>query len=147
MITYTADSHQLYGCLYFHPAAKYPAGTMMPVYEWDTGKYLGEIAQVPETYSTVGNMNEHQLIITESTFGGRGLGDSTGIIEYNWKGDLYDPAAGQNRARSDPGDERLGEHLRLLLERRIVFDRRSERGMAHGADRQGRQDGERQQCE
>ena len=46
MITYTADSHQLYGCLYFHPAAKYPAGTMMPVYEWDTGKYLGEIAQV-----------------------------------------------------------------------------------------------------
>ncbi len=82
MITYTADSHQLYGCLYFHPAAKYPAGTMMPVYEWDTGKYLGEIAQVPETYSTVGNMNEHQLIITESTFGGRGLGDSTGIIDY-----------------------------------------------------------------
>lgn len=82
MITYTADSHQLYGCLYFHPAATYPAGTMMPVYEWDTGKYLGEIPQVASTYSTVGNMNEHQLIITESTFGGRNLRDTTGIIDY-----------------------------------------------------------------
>jgi len=82
MITYTADSHQLYGCLYYHPAAEYPAGTMMKIYEWDTGKYLGEIPQVAKTYSTVGNMNEHQLIIAESTFGGRGLSDSTGIMDY-----------------------------------------------------------------
>ena len=119
---------------------------MMPVYEWDTGKYLGEIAQVPETYSTVGNMNEHQLIITESTFGGRGQGDSTGIIDYGTL--IYTTRQRAKTAREAiPGDERLGEHLRLLLERRIVFDRRSERGMAHGADRQGRQDGERQQCE
>lgn len=82
MVTYTADSHQLYGCLYYHPATEYPAGSLLKVYEWDTGKYLGEIAQVAKTYSTVGNMNEHQLIIAESTFGGRGLGDSTGIMDY-----------------------------------------------------------------
>lgn len=83
MITYTADSHQLYGCLYFRPEADYPAGTMMPIYEWDTGKYLGEIPQAPHTYQVVGNMNEHQLIIAESTFGGREeLVDTTGLIDY-----------------------------------------------------------------
>lgn len=79
MVTYTADSHQLYGCLYFRPAAKYAPGTMMPVYEWDTGRYLGEIPQAAETYSVIGNMNEHQLVIAESTFGGRHeLVDTTG---------------------------------------------------------------------
>lgn len=83
MVTYTADSHQLYGCLYFRPAAKYAPGTMMPVYEWDTGRYLGEIPQAAETYSVIGNMNEHQLVIAESTFGGRHeLVDTTGLIDY-----------------------------------------------------------------
>ena len=83
MITYTADSHQLYGCLYFRPAADYPAGTMLPVYEWDSGKYLGEIPQATHTYSVIGNQNEHQLTIAESTFGGRGeLVDTTGIMDY-----------------------------------------------------------------
>lgn len=83
MVTYTADSHQLYGCLYFRPAADYPAGAMMPVYEWDTGKYLGEIPQARHTYSVMGNMNEHQLIIGETTYGGREeLADSTGLIDY-----------------------------------------------------------------
>lgn len=83
MVTYSADSHLLYGCLYFRPAARYAAGTMMPVYEWDTGKYLGEIPQAEQTYSVVGNMNEHQLIIAESTFGGREeLADTTGLIDY-----------------------------------------------------------------
>ena len=56
---------------------------MLKIYEWDTGKFLGEIPQVPYTYQTVGNMNEHQLIIGESTFGGRmELFDSTGIMDY-----------------------------------------------------------------
>ena len=83
MVTYTADSHQLYGCLYFRPAAKYAPGTMMPVYEWDTGRYLGEIPQAAETYSVIGNMNEHQLVIAESTFGGRHeLVDTIGLIDY-----------------------------------------------------------------
>ncbi len=83
MVTYAADSHALYGALYHSPAAKHKAGTMLPVYEWDTGLYLGDIPQVAETYSTTGNMNEHSLIITESTYGGRReLSDTTGRIDY-----------------------------------------------------------------
>lgn len=83
MVTYSADSHTLYGELYYRPAAKYPAGTLLKIYEWDTGKYLGEIAQAAATYSVVGNMNEHQLLIGESTFGGRSeLEDPTAIMDY-----------------------------------------------------------------
>lgn len=83
MITYAADSHVLYGELYYRPAADYPEGTMLEVYEWDTGKYLGKIKQARHTYSVVGNMNEHQLAIGETTYGGLpGLVDTTGIIDY-----------------------------------------------------------------
>lgn len=71
MITYAADSHTLYGELYYTPAADHPKGSMLDVYEWDTGEYLGKIKQVPHTYSVVGNMNEHQVAIGETTFGGR----------------------------------------------------------------------------
>lgn len=71
MITYSADSHQLYGELYYWPARDYPSGTMAEVIEWDTQKPLGKIPQVKHTYSVVGNMNEHQLAIGETTFGGR----------------------------------------------------------------------------
>jgi dipeptidase len=82
-ITYAADSHTLYGELYYYPAATYPAGTMLDVVEWDTGKKLGQIKQVAQTYSVVGNMNEHQLAISETTYGGRSeLVDNTGIIDY-----------------------------------------------------------------
>ncbi|MBO5892907.1 MAG: C69 family dipeptidase [Alistipes sp.] len=83
MVSYSADSHQLYGCLYKHNATKYKAGTMLAVNEWDTGKYLGDIPQVAQTYSTVSNMNEHGLIITETTYGGRSeLYNPEGIIDY-----------------------------------------------------------------
>jgi dipeptidase len=83
MVTYSADSYSLYGELYFFPAARYEAGTMLDVREWDTGKYLGQIAQATETYNVAGNMNEHQLCIGETTWGGRHeLADSTGIIDY-----------------------------------------------------------------
>ena len=83
MVTYSADSHVLYGELYFTPAGVFPKGSKLKVFEWDGGHFLGEIAQVPKTYSTMGNMNEHQLIITETTFGGREeLVDTTGIIDY-----------------------------------------------------------------
>jgi dipeptidase len=83
MITYSADSHVLYGELYFWPAKSWPAGTMVNVYEWDTGKFLGKIPQKSHTYSVVGNMNQHQLSIGETTFGGRaGLEDTTAIIDY-----------------------------------------------------------------
>ena len=79
MITYAADSHTLYGELYYRPAADYPAGSMLMLTEWDTGKPLFEIPQVSHTYSVVGNMNEHQLAIGETTYGGR---------EECWKGDI-----------------------------------------------------------
>ncbi|MBT3749086.1 MAG: dipeptidase [Bacteroidetes bacterium] len=83
MITYAADSHVLYGELYRWPAAKWPAGTMLDVHEWDTGKYLGKIPQISKTYSVVGNMNEHQLAIGETTYGGRSeLRNPDGIIDY-----------------------------------------------------------------
>ena len=81
MVTYAADSHQLYGVLYQYVPGKYTS--MMPVREWDTGRMLGEIAQVKETYRTLGNSNEHSLFITETTFGGRPeLEDPKGGIDY-----------------------------------------------------------------
>ncbi|MDR0790718.1 MAG: C69 family dipeptidase [Bacteroidales bacterium] len=83
MITYAADSHTLYGELYYNRAAKFPAGTMFQVVEWDTGKPLVKIAQVAQTYTTVGNMNEWGVAIGETTYGGREeLADSTGGIDY-----------------------------------------------------------------
>lgn len=83
MITYTADAFNLYGELYYFPAAKYPEGTMLDIYEWDTGKFLGKIKQARETFNVVGNMNEYQLVISESTFGGRKeLIDPKGILDY-----------------------------------------------------------------
>ena len=83
MITYAADSHTLYGELYNQPAADHPKGAMRKVIDWDSGRYLGEIPEVRHTYRTIGNMNEHGLAISESTWGGREeLEDSTGIIDY-----------------------------------------------------------------
>lgn len=83
MITYSADSHTLYGELYHWPARTWPAGSMVDIYEWDTGKFLGKIPQVPHTFSVVGNMNQFQLSIGETTYGGRKeLVDNSGIIDY-----------------------------------------------------------------
>ena len=83
MVTYAADSHQLYGELYYRPSGNWPAGSMLDIYDWDEGMYRGRIAQAPHTYQTVGNMNEHQLIIMETTFGGRpGLENKDGIMDY-----------------------------------------------------------------
>ena len=84
MLTYSADSYQLFGELYHYPAAEYPEGAMLNVYEWDVpGHFLGRIPQVRRTYNVIGNMNEHQLAITETTFGGRAeLGKPNGIMDY-----------------------------------------------------------------
>lgn len=83
MVSYAADSHTLYGELYYRPAADYPLGTLMDVVEWDSGKLLGQIPQVTHTYSVVGNMNEHQLCIGETTYGGREeLWHTPGLIDY-----------------------------------------------------------------
>lgn len=83
MVTYAADSHDLYGELYFEPGRVFGPGAMRDIYEWDTGKFLGRIPQAPVTYTRVGNINEHQLAIAETTFGGRKeLKGPAGIIDY-----------------------------------------------------------------
>ncbi len=85
MVTYAADSHTLYGMLTHTPAARHAKGEMRKVIEWDTNKPLGEIPQPTETYNVVGNINEYQVAIGESTWGGHSeLVDTTGnsIIDY-----------------------------------------------------------------
>ena len=81
IVTYAADSHGLYGSLYQYIPGKYTE--WMDVTEWDTGRYIGKIQQVPVRYRTLGNSNEHSLFITETTFGGRHeLEDPNGGIDY-----------------------------------------------------------------
>lgn len=83
MVTYSADSYGFYGELYHYPAAVYQSGAWLEIYEWDTGKFLGKIPQASVTYNVVGNMNEHQVVIGETTFGGREeLVNPKGIIDY-----------------------------------------------------------------
>lgn len=83
IVSYAADSHWLFGELYFRPAGDWARGSVVKIYDWDSAQYHGEIEQVPHTFKTVGNMNEHQLIIAETTFGGREeLVDTNGIIDY-----------------------------------------------------------------
>lgn len=82
MITYAADSHTLYGELYSRPAADHAPGAKRVVRDWDSNRLLGEIPEVPHTYATVGNMNEHGLTIAESTWGGRDELAGSGLIDY-----------------------------------------------------------------
>ncbi len=83
MISYAADSHVLYGELYHYPATDWPKGAMLDVYDWDGGMYRGQIPQVAHTYNVVGNMNEWQLAIGETTYGGlESLWEGPGIIDY-----------------------------------------------------------------
>ena len=83
MISYAADSHVLYGELYYYPAADYPEGAMREIVDWDSGRYLGMIPEVAHTYNVVGNMNEWQLAIAETTYGGLpNLGNPEGLIDY-----------------------------------------------------------------
>ena len=82
-ITYNADSYFLFGALYHRPASTNTPGSMLDIHDWDSGKYLGKIKQTEKTYSVIGNMNEHQLSIGETTFGGREeLVDTTAIMDY-----------------------------------------------------------------
>lgn len=83
MVSYAADSHTLYGELYYRPESKNPTNKMLDVIEWDSGKFLGKIPEAEHTYSVVGNMNEHQLTIAETTYGGLSqLWKPNGIIDY-----------------------------------------------------------------
>lgn len=83
MITYSADSYGFYGELVHIKPAFYTKGTLLKIYEWDTGKYLGDIDQAEATFNVIGNMNEYQVAIGETTFGGREeLRNEKGIIDY-----------------------------------------------------------------
>lgn len=82
-VSYNADSYGMYGNIYSHKGGTHPAGEMRKIYDWDTNKYLGEIPQAARTYNVVGQMNENQVSITETTFGGREeLWKTEGIIDY-----------------------------------------------------------------
>ncbi|MBN1132998.1 MAG: C69 family dipeptidase [Bacteroidales bacterium] len=150
MITYAADSHVLYGELYFRPSADYPAGTMMEVREWDTNKYLGKIPQISHTFSVIGNMNEHQVAIGETTYTGRTeLRDTTGLIDYgslmfitlqrartareaiNIMGELVDRygyySTGESFSISDPHEvwimDLIGKGTRMVTENGKTFNK------------------------
>lgn len=83
IVSYSADSYGMFGHLCHYPAALHQPGEERPIHDWDTGKYLGKIAEVRTTYNVIGNMNEHQVTIGETTFGGREeLVDTTGIMDY-----------------------------------------------------------------
>lgn len=83
IVSYSADSYGMFGELCHYPAGKWDKGVMIDIYEWDTGKYLGQIEQARQTYNVIGNMNEFQLTIGETTFGGRHeLRNSSGLIDY-----------------------------------------------------------------
>ena len=82
-ISYAADSHTLYGELYHWPAAKWAKGSLLNVTEWDSGIPTGQIPQVMQTYNVIGNMNEKQVAITESTWGGCDICQGTeGLMDY-----------------------------------------------------------------
>ena len=83
MVSYSADSHTRYGVLVHYPASKFTKGSMLNIYEWGKERYLGQIPQVTETYNVIGNMNEHQVVIGESTWGGvESLYDAQGVVDY-----------------------------------------------------------------
>ena len=83
IVSYSADSYGMYGYLAHFPAAVHPQGAMRDVYEWDTNKYLGQIPEAPVTYNVVGNMNEWQVTIGETTNGGREeCWHGPGVIDY-----------------------------------------------------------------
>lgn len=83
MVTYNADDYGSYGFLHFYPAGTHAPGTMRPLYHYETNNYLGEIPDAPYTYGVVGQINDQQLTIMETTYGGREeLVDSTGLLDY-----------------------------------------------------------------
>ncbi|CAK9025757.1 Peptidyl-prolyl cis-trans isomerase FKBP65 (PPIase FKBP65) (70 kDa peptidyl-prolyl isomerase) (FK506-binding protein 65) (AtFKBP65) (Immunophilin FKBP65) (Peptidyl-prolyl isomerase ROF2) (Protein ROTAMASE FKBP 2) (Rotamase) [Durusdinium trenchii] len=83
LFSYTADSGSVYGTLGHYPAGQHSAGAKRPVWDWDSGKYLGEIDEAPYTYNVIGNLNEHGLAIGETTFGGNEtLSGGEGVMDY-----------------------------------------------------------------
>ena len=83
MVSYSADSYGMFGYLCHYPAATHQKGEKRPIHDWDTGKFLGYIPEAEKTYNVIGNINEYQVTIAETTFTGREeLIDTTGIMDY-----------------------------------------------------------------
>ena len=83
MCSYSADDYGMFQNLCHYPAAKHAKGEMRKIFDWDTNKYHGEIPEAAQTYSVIGNINEWQVTIGETTYGGREeMVDSTGIMDY-----------------------------------------------------------------
>lgn len=83
MCSYSADDYGMFQNLCHFPAGKHAKGEMRKIYDWDTNKYHGEIPEAAETYNVIGNINEWQVTIGETTYGGREeMADSTGIMDY-----------------------------------------------------------------
>ena len=83
LVSYSADSYGCYGVMQHFAPGCHPQGSVRPVYDWETNAYKGTITEAPVTYNVVGNMNEHQVTIAETTFGGREeLVDTTGLLDY-----------------------------------------------------------------
>lgn len=81
--TYNADDYGMFQNLCHYPAAKHAKGEMRAIYDWDTNEYHGEIPEAEQTYNVIGNINEYQLTIAETTYGGREeMVDTTGIMDY-----------------------------------------------------------------
>ena len=130
IVSYSADSYGLFGELYHYPAGMHKKGTLIDIHEWDTGKYLGQIEQARQTYNVIGNMNEFQLTIGETTFGGRPeLVDTTGIIDYGSLIYLGLPTL-THRPRGHQSDDGTGAGIWLLQQWRVLHHRRPQRN--HG---------------
>ena len=83
MCSYSADDYGMFQYLCHYPAAKHAKGEMRKIFDWDSNKYHGEIPEAAETYNVIGNINEWQVTIGETTYGGREeMVDSTGIMDY-----------------------------------------------------------------
>ena len=83
LVSYNADDYGMFGHLCHYPAGTHKTGEMRKIFDWDTGEYHGEIPEAPVTYNVIGNINEFQLSIGETTYGGREeMVDTTGILDY-----------------------------------------------------------------
>ena len=105
IVSYSADSYGMFGELYHYPAGIHEKGTMRDIYDWDSGKYLGQIKEARQTYNVIGNMNEYQVTIGETTF-------------YRHHGlrkpDLCSPSAFTHCQGSHSGNDGLGKRIWLL---------------------------------
>ena len=134
--------HLFGGCPLHAPAAargrrNAPPGTMVEVRGWEDDEVRGQVRQAEHTYTVVGLMNEHQLSLGETTTGGPArAGRPQGPARLR-RPDAADPSAGQDRPRGHHGHRRAVQGIRLRQLRRDVLDRRQERSLDHGADRQG----------